>query len=66
MTMQACVERAAKHLAEGLDIRDSLPPEAAAELAYLPGGPTIPELTDMIRAQRSALPISIEPLRRTS
>lgn len=41
-------------IAEGLLLRDSLPVEEAARLAYTPTGPSIPELEDRIRAARTS------------
>jgi hypothetical protein len=44
--------RAAACIAEGRRVRDSLSVEEAARRAHHAGGPSIPELEAMIRAQR--------------
>ncbi|MGW4663250.1 hypothetical protein [Streptosporangium sandarakinum] len=48
---QACAG-AAFVMARARRRRDSLPVEAAAREAYIPGGPSVEELADLIRAQR--------------
>ncbi|MFG1846684.1 hypothetical protein [Micromonospora carbonacea] len=39
-------------IANGLAMRDALPPRQAAELAWTPTGPTVDELEQAIRAAR--------------
>lgn len=39
-------------IANGLAMRDALPPRQAAELAWTPTGPSVDELEQRIRAQR--------------
>jgi hypothetical protein len=54
MTTRAeAVKAAGQCFAEGLILRDSLPVEEAARLAYTPTGPSIAELEAKIRAQRT-------------
>lgn len=40
-------------IADGLAMRDALPPRQAAELAWTPTGPSVDELERRIRAARS-------------
>jgi hypothetical protein len=47
------VEAAGLVLAQARARRDSLTPEEAAAEAYVPGGPSVEELTDRIRAMRA-------------
>jgi hypothetical protein len=49
----AAISAAAQILARARHRRDSLPPEEAAELAYVPGGPSREEIAEMIRQQRA-------------
>jgi hypothetical protein len=46
------IDSAATVIADGLALRDSLPPRQAAEMAWTPTGPTIDELERMIRTSR--------------
>ncbi|MFD8558212.1 hypothetical protein ACFV1N_13105 [Streptosporangium canum] len=48
---QACTEVAGL-MALARHRRDSLPVEEAARQAYLPGGPSVEELTELIRSHR--------------
>lgn len=40
-------------IADGLAMRDALPPRQAAELAWTPTGPSVDELEQQIRAMRA-------------
>lgn len=52
MTREAAIEAAGQAIADGLALRDSLPPRAAAEAAWTPSGPSVDELERRIRADR--------------
>lgn len=57
MTTRAeAIAAAGRVLAEGIAEQASRTPRAAAEAAYVPGGPTIDELEDRIRALRGLPP----------
>lgn len=47
------IQRAAVILGHARARRDSLPVEQAAAAAYIPGGPTIPELIERITRDRA-------------
>jgi hypothetical protein len=51
-TRDEAIERAARALADGIALRDSLTPADAARAAWTPGGPSIAELERQIRADR--------------
>ena len=53
VTREQAIDEAAEVFAQAIRLRDSLPVEEAARLAYTPTGPSLPELEDMIRAQRA-------------
>lgn len=48
------IAAAGRALADAIARRDALPPRAAAEEAHVPGGPSIDELEQRIRARRAA------------
>lgn len=48
----AAIEGAGRILAAGYAHMDSLTPDEAAREAYVPGGPTVEELAERIRARR--------------
>ncbi len=50
----SAVSEAGRILARARVRRDSLPVEQAAAEAYVPGGPSVDELADRIRALRAA------------
>lgn len=50
---EEALTRAAACIAEGRRVRDSLPVAEAARRAHHAGGPSITELEELIRAQRS-------------
>ncbi len=56
----AAIEAAGRHLAAAYADLDAMTPEEAAAAAYVPGGPSIEELVDRIRAMRET------PGRRTA
>lgn len=53
-TREEACRAAGAAFAEGLILRDSLPVEEAARIAYTPTGPSIEELEERIRARRKA------------
>lgn len=53
-TRQEAIEAAARALADGIALRDSMPPREAALAAWSPGGPSVDELEQRIRADRGA------------
>lgn len=62
--MIACehaIASAGAAIADGLALRDSLPPRQAAELAWTPTGPSVDELEARIRASRET-PIAAHKL----
>lgn len=54
MTTSKQIAAAGQALAAARARRDSLTPEQAAAEAHVPGGPTVEELTERIRAQRES------------
>lgn len=46
------IKRAAIILGRARSLRDSLPVDEAARAAYIPGGPSVEEIAELIRAQR--------------
>ncbi|QIK83018.1 hypothetical protein [Sanguibacter sp. HDW7] len=52
-TRTAAITAAGTSIAQAYALRDSLPVEEAARIAYTPTGPTLAELEDRIRAQRA-------------
>lgn len=53
MTRDQAITEAGRVFAEARAIRDALPPEQAALAAHVPGGPTVAEITSLIRRQRT-------------
>lgn len=49
------IDAAAAALAAERAVRDALPPSEAARRAYTPGGPTVTEITALVRAQRAEI-----------
>lgn len=52
MTRTEAIASAGAAIADGIALRNSLPPRQAAELAWTPTGPPVDELERMIRAGR--------------
>jgi hypothetical protein len=52
MTRTDAVKAAGRAIADGLALRDALPPRQAAELAWTPSGPSVEELEMEIRRLR--------------
>lgn len=52
MTRDECIECAAAVRASGIAEADDRDPRAAAEAAYVPGGPSVEELERRIRRRR--------------
>lgn len=52
-TRESCLEAAARALVEGCAQQDALTPRQAAEEAHRPGGPSVDELEQLIRAERA-------------
>lgn len=55
-TRDEAVRDAGGVLAAALAEQDALPPRQAAERAHRPGGPSVEELEDLIRAERGLAP----------
>lgn len=53
MNRAEAIASAGAAIANGLAMRDALPPRQAAELAWTPTGPSVDELERLIRAQRA-------------
>ena len=53
VTKEEAFTAAARIWAEGRARRDSLTPEQAAREAYVPGGPSVEEIAELIRQQRA-------------
>lgn len=52
-TREEALDAAARILADGLALRDSMSPADAARAAWTPGGPSVAELEQRIRADRA-------------
>lgn len=52
-TRDEALTAAARIYADGLALRDSMTPADAAAAAWRPGGPSVEELEERIRAQRA-------------
>lgn len=53
-TREEAIKAAGRSLAQAYHLRDTLPVEEAARIAYTPTGPSIAELEARIRAHREA------------
>lgn len=53
MSRDEAIKAAGAEIADGIALRDSLPPRQAAELAWTPSGPSVDELERRIRAMRA-------------
>lgn len=54
------IAEAGRAVADGLALRDSLPPQAAAEAAWTPSGPSVDELERRIRAERGGELVEVD------
>ena len=52
-TREEALDAAARILADGLALRDSMTPAQAAAAAWTPGGPSVDELEQRIRMDRT-------------
>ena len=61
VTREEAIAAAGRVLADGIAEQLSRTPNEAAEAAYVPGGPSVDELEDRIRAQRGLPPKGSKP-----